>query len=151
MPRARTRAAALLAGLALLVAIAGCGDDGDGDGEALTREELIEQADEICSTGDAQIDSEAREFSQDNFEDIEGLVREIVVPGLEDEISQLRELEPPPELEQDYTAFVDTLERGTDELQANPEEFQLGGAYKTIRDARQQAESIGMTGCARGA
>ena len=43
----------LVGGLVMGLVTAGCGgdDDDDGDGEALTKEEFIVQADQICAEG----------------------------------------------------------------------------------------------------
>ena len=147
---AKTSVCAAAVGLLLLAA--GCGgDDEEGSDEALSRDELIERADAICASGDEEIRAESGSEPQQDFADVKKIVREIVVPGLRDEIDQLRDLTPPPEDQGAYERFVDTLERGVDRLEARPSEVRFGRAYRTIRDARRQADALGMTSCAVGA
>lgn len=131
----------------------GCGNDGDGSesGSTTDKQEFIAAADEVCAEGDAELDAQGREFTLANPRDLEGLVGTVIVPGLREQLEQLRELDPPEEDRAQIEEFVDTLERGVDQLEANPDQLLTGRAARTILDARKQAEAYGMVGCARGA
>jgi hypothetical protein len=148
----KTRLAILLTALAAFAA--GCGDDDDdggGDGGQLSHEELITQADAICTEGGNQINADAREFSKANFDDLDGLVHTIIVPGYRDQIDQLRELQPPAEDKAQYDRFVNGFEDGVEQLDATPEDINGGKAFTTFVEARGEAKDLGMVSCSRGA
>jgi len=146
---------ALLAALVLCVFAAACGDDGDdtdtASGGALSKEEFIAQADEICAAGDAQIDAQGEDFTgRTDPSAREELVMTVIVPGTRDQVEQLRALSPPEGDEDEVNEFLDTLDRGLDELENDPEILAAGEGPATILDARKLAMEYGFKSCDRG-
>ena len=147
----------VLLALATLTAVS-CGDgDGDGGtissaggGAPLSKQELISQADQICAEGDAKIDAGGQQFAGTTNK-VDQLVNTVIAPGYRDQIEQLRELTPPEDDQAVYDEFLNTLEQGVDQLEANPEELGGGPALGRIIEAREIAADYGMQACARGA
>lgn len=143
---------AILAALAVAVAafaVAGCGDDSDdtdtASGDPLSKEEFIAQADEICETGDAQIEQEALELGTNA--DADTLVTTVIVPGTRTQVEQIRALVPPEGDEETINEFLDTFDRGLDELENDPS---ILVKAKTIAEARQIATAYGFNSCNTG-
>ncbi len=143
---------ALLAALALAIAafaIAGCGDDGDdtetSSGDPLSKEEFIAQADEICESGDADIEQQALDLGVGV--DPDELVTTVIVPGTRQQVEQIRELAPPEGDEEEINEFLDTFDRGLDELENDPATLTKA---KTIAEARTLAANYGFQSCDTG-
>lgn len=116
--------AAVLAALALIAA--GCGgDDEEASGPPLTKEEFITQADEICATGDEEINTAAEEQFGDlteepPVEDQEAFLTDVVAPNYEGQLSQIRELSPPEEDTEEIEAVLTSLDDLITQLQDDP-------------------------------
>jgi hypothetical protein len=113
--------AALLAALALIAA--GCG--GDDEGEALTKEEFITQADEICAAGDEEITATADEQfgeleEEPPVEEQEAFLTDVVAPNYEDQLAQIRELNPPEEDAEQVDELLSALEDLIAQLRDEP-------------------------------
>jgi hypothetical protein len=147
----------LLAGLlATGLIAAGCGDDDeddDGGDEALTEQEFITQADQICREGDAEVESQEREFfgkDEPSQAEVEQYVSEVVAPGIQSQIDGIRELEAPEEIEGQVTEFLDTAEGGLDELEQNPGLLTEGGqGADPFAETRQLGADLGLKVCAQ--
>jgi hypothetical protein len=144
---------ALLVALAALAAIglSACGDDSDGDDGSLSKDEFISQADEICATGDAELDEAGQAYAATGGKQTEELITTVIVPGYRDQLEQLNELDPPEEDQAQIQEFLDTFERGVDMLEANPDQVLNGKAFGVVVEAREIAQDYGMQACARGA
>jgi hypothetical protein len=101
---ARSLTSAALAAC-VLVLLSACG--GDGSGDRLSEEEFREQANAICAEYDEKIDAIETPGSP---EDIAGYVEQ-VIPVVEDGLAELRALNPPEELEEDYETMLDEREK----------------------------------------
>jgi hypothetical protein len=163
----------LIAALAAAL-IAGCGGDDDEEptttpteeaatgatgatGAAdvsLERAELIEQADEICAEGDRQIDAEAQEvFGGSQQEppaaEQEAFVTETVIPNIQNQIDQLRDLDPPEEDAEEFTAILDEAQSALDDLEQDPGAF-VGGGEDPFAEVNQRAREFGLRDCGGG-
>ena len=125
MKRLELKAPMILAGLlaALALIAAGCG--GDDEGEALTKEEFIAQADEICATGDEEISASADEEFGDlkeepPAEEQEAFLSEVVAPNYESQLAEIRELNPPEEDAEEVEALLSALEELIAQLRDDP-------------------------------
>ena len=88
--------------------LAGCGGDGGdgGNGGALTSDELAAQANAICADTEEQIDAIEAPQTLEQLADSTEQVQEIFDAGLAD----LRELEPPADLQADFDEFISVNE-----------------------------------------
>ncbi len=140
-----TKLTALFAAFAIVIAafaVAGCGgDDDDTD----SKEEFIAQADEICESGDAEIEQQALELGTGADENT--LVTTVIVPGTRDQVEQIRALTPPEGDEDEIAEFLDTFDRGLDELEDDPS---ILSKAETIAEARQLATGYGFKSCNTG-
>lgn len=162
----------LIVALAAGLIAAGCGDDDDETTTATTTEEtgttgttgatgaagdvsperaeLIEQADEICAEGDREIDAEAQDvFGGSQQEppqaEQEAFVEDTVIPNVQDQLDQLRELDPPEEDAEEFTAIIDEAQEALDELEADPSA--IGGGEDPFAEVNKRARAFGLQDC----
>jgi hypothetical protein len=115
----------LLALTFVLALVAGCGGgdgggNGGGGGDAMTQDELVAEANKICREGAAKISAKtqaAQQRLEEAGDDVEKQ-RQVVADALEDTardfqpyIDRLKGLEPPEDISDDWTKFVDGLGR----------------------------------------
>ncbi len=135
--------------LALSFGVAACGSDDSGD-ETLTQAQLIEQADEICSTTNSDLVAKVDEnlTEESTQEDAEAFIGDEIVPLYRDQIEQLRALEPDEESADSYNEMIDTLES---ELQAVEDDPSLMTTQDTaFPEATEQAKAFGLKVCGSG-
>ena len=141
--------AAVLASMVMFVAAA-CGGGGD---DRLTREELIEQGDAICTEYESRVDEVEAPKSSD---DVARFVDE-AKPIIEEGTDKLDELTPPEELEDDYDQWIELSRNGVaaiDDLKAAAEEGDdarveeiLQGLDDDEAEADRLAQDIGFEDC----
>lgn len=126
--------AVLVGVLALGALVAGCGSSSDSttdssdSGTALTKNELITQADAICAQGEKAIEDEAEEFADENNIDTskptqaqqEEVIEQVVAPGVRRQVEEIGDLTPPSGDEDQVEAIVDAVESGSEELEEDP-------------------------------
>lgn len=147
MPSRRTRLIAV-ASLAAL-AFASCG------GDALSKEEFIEQADEICEDIDSQIQELGEPQNPEEFEALIEEGTEITNDGLE----RLRDLEPPAEDRDRINRMLDKIEEAVEQLPEIREALEtrdveaLQRLQTEVQAAANEAQTIaddyGFQQCAR--
>jgi len=144
---------AMLLALALTGAavFAGCGgdDDGGSESEALTKTELIAQADEICQAATDEVEEATADFDENTADDeLVQFTEDTYVPLLQDEVSDLQALTPPEEEADAYEAMLSSLEDGVDQIESDPE--LVLGNENPLADATEKAEAIGFEVCGQG-
>lgn len=150
-----TRIIALLA-LALaagLIAV-GCGDDdettttsstttaatgapgatGAATGEPLTKADFVEQADQICADGNAEIGQLQNPSPED------------IAANIQQQVDDIRALTPPEGDEQEIADIVDTADDGVQQLE-DTGKFQKAPA---LQEATQLANQYGLKVCGQG-
>jgi hypothetical protein len=142
--------AMLVAALAAALIAAGCGGDDDDD-DIADRAALIQEADAICAEGDREIDAEAQDvFGGAQQEpppaEQEAFVEDTVIPNIQDQIDQLRELDPPDEDADEFTAILDEAQAALDELEQDPAAF-VGGGQNPFAEVNQMAREFGLEEC----
>ena len=148
--RIRAVAAALLAGALLAI---GCGDGP----EQVSAEDLVAQGDEICRGGQEQfteIQADPPANSAEAVEQTERLIQES-----EDELNDLRDLEPPEELRDAYDRYLEArgraleyLRRGRDAAEAQDSKGYLeaqAGVVKRAQERQQLAQAVGFQVCSK--
>jgi len=71
----------------------------------------------------------------------------VIVPGTRDQVEQIRSLVPPEGDEDEINEFLDTFDRGIDELENDPS---ILAKAETIAEARQLATAYGFKSCNSG-
>jgi hypothetical protein len=124
-------ALALLLTCAVAALGIGCGDDDDngnggGGGESLTKAEYIKRGDALCRQGDREIEREGESRFGDAEQepsraDLVEFVEDAVVPNIEDQISELRDLPVPEGDEETVNAIYDEADQAIESIKDNPE------------------------------
>jgi hypothetical protein len=124
---------------------AACG--GGGDGDRLTREELIQQGDAICSEFESRVDEIDEPEGPDDVERYIGEARPIVEEGAD----ALDELQPPEELEDDYDEWIRLSREGVaafDDLEAaaaDGDEQRIQEITQDLQDEQAKADRIAQS------
>jgi hypothetical protein len=114
--------------IALLVAGCGGGDDDSSAGEpSLSKEEFIAKADAVCKRGNKRVEIAFGEFLNENKDikrpepsDYEGLVGDVLVPSVKQEIEEVRALDAPDGDEGEIDEMITALEEGVETAEDNP-------------------------------
>lgn len=134
---ARTSGLALALGAVLAV---GCGDEGP------SREEFTQSANAICERNTAPIREAAgrllaggdlpdpREFME--------LAQGTIIPRYTAQVNELRELEPPDELSEEYQQFLDASAAARQEIMQNPSVITSPDSFQEVN---RQAEQLGLS------
>lgn len=136
----------VLAGVGLVA----CGDDG---GEPLSQSEFEEQGNAICEEGNDEIDAEADDFFADvpsgedpSEEDLSGFANDVLVPNVQGQIDDLRDLDAPEDIQDDLDATLDEGEEILDEISDDPSI--LFSDEDPFEDVNAQLTDLGLTSCA---
>jgi hypothetical protein len=148
------RLMAVLTGVLAMVAIAtGCGG---GDSERLTKAEFIEQGDAICEQSNNQIRKEYEAFAKSNevkeaeLTNAQGaeIGGQILLPNMQTQAEELRELNPPEADEKQIVKMLDALEAGI--AKARDEPKSLIGADYPFAETNELAQKYGFKVCGLG-
>lgn len=136
--------------------LSGSGEGGEEIGSTgpLTREALVEQANDLCADLDEEIEDVFDDVgTQPTGEDAQEAAERIVTRA-RDFTDILRRLEPPPEDAATVRAYLDAFERATDEIEAaadDPDDAaELFDGRDLFAPARPLADEYGMTVCGSG-
>jgi hypothetical protein len=133
--------------LALGLALIGAGCGGD---DAPSKSEYIADADAICKQGDKEIDAAADEtFSQNqrpSNAEIVSFGEETVIPNVQGQIDDLRDLTPPDGDEDTVNAIYDSAQEGLDQIEEDPAVLAGRGA-DPFAEANRLAKDYGLTEC----
>jgi hypothetical protein len=132
--------------LLVVLVLAGCGSD---EKERLTRSELVDRAGEICSDHIAAIGRLEKGLDPTDDEERENALADFgrVLPDIADEFrglaDDLRELEPPEDLEEQYDLTLDRIDRLADELDRAADEARAGDTrgFQAVLGESAAAES----------
>ncbi len=143
--------------VALVAAAAGCGgDDGGGETtatETLTKQQWIDQANEICSNGDAAIQQAVKDADLGNNptpQEVSSFYTETVLPNIEDQRDQIEALPVPAGEEDSVGSITDALDQAISDAQADPDAV-VSGTGDPFSDVNQKAQAYGLTSCGNGA
>jgi hypothetical protein len=138
--------------LAVGLLIAGCG----GGDDHLTKAEYLKQGNAICKRGNDEIDAAAKQQFSDQLSKgqrpsdatLVNFTTDSVIPNVEDQIAQLRDLSPPKGDEDTVNAIYDAADEGLDKLKADPSlagQGPSGGGAFT--EADKLARDYGLVAC----
>lgn len=132
----------------LSLGLAACGSDDSSSDEALSNADLIAQADEICTDYNDQLSTIQEERglnSESPREDVVAYVTDDIIPLYQDQIDELRDLQPNEEDADAYNDIVDTLDT---ELQAVEDDPDAAiDSENPFSGASEKAQAFGMEVC----
>ena len=135
----------------LALAAAGCGGGATTGAEApLTKAQWILKADSICSRGGAETQAAAaKQFSgkQPSAKDQVGFISDTVLPAVQDEIDQIRQLPAPTGDESRVKAILDAAQRGIDAGKKDPAALSDPSKPQAFAEANKLATAYGMKVC----
>lgn len=165
----------MLAAAAIAAALAAAGCGGDDEEPATTaaetaeteatgteaaeseptgeKAEFIAAADEICAEAAvderAQLSEQFPDTSPEEFTnaDVSAIVRDILIPSLENQVERIEELSPPEGEEEQVEEITAALRRGIDELKADPNAVREGGSLPELAEASRMATAYGFEQC----
>ena len=139
--------------LFLSLLVAACGGEGGGD-ERLSREALATKANAICERFETRINALG---TPQNLEDLETFA-EKARPIFEEGLGDLRELQPPEDLEQRYDEWLSTGDRALERVDELGEAAKDGDTAKVQqiaeraetedRESDRLARALGLDDCA---
>ncbi len=129
---------------------AGCGDDDDESGDSsLSKEEFVVQANDICTAGTTELNQAAEETfgteQQPTPEEEEEFVTETVVPNIQAQIDDIREIVPEDESDE-VNGILDEAELALQDLEEDPTVTE-GDPFAEIND---DLTEYGLSACASG-
>jgi hypothetical protein len=142
---------------ALALVAAGCGDsddDGTTDSGAatLTKAEFVKQANAICAANNKEIDAEFQKFGEENNlsekkqptqEQLEEAADDFLLPMVNDQIDELRGLEPPEAEAGAFEALLDEAEAEAEKLEDDPSTLD----EQSFAKVNERARALGLQAC----
>jgi len=148
-------AAAAAAVLAALVAGCGSGDETADETVTLTKVEFIKQGDAICKAGNKEIEEGFEEFAEENDlpenqepndEQSVELVETVILPGIQQQGEELRDLGAPEGDEEQVDELLTSLEDAVAEGEDDPESL-FEGSTDPFGEVNQLATDYGFEVC----
>jgi hypothetical protein len=118
-----------------------------GGSDAPSTEEYIADADAICRQADADLETVVKEqfgTTPPNRQELAQFTEDEVIPNIEDQLAELRELEPPEGDEDQVARIFDTLDQAIQEFKRNPD---IENPPRGIAEANRLAEDYGFEVC----
>jgi hypothetical protein len=136
----------LSATAAACILIAGCGDGGN---DHLAKAEFLTKGNAICKKGTAQISAASEKAfaspSQPTKQETAAFAKQTLVPKVQSQIDQLRDLSPPKNDEAQVKAILDQAQFALDKVKADP---LLLVQVSVFEKANNLAKDYGLTACA---
>ena len=129
-----------------------------GGGDRLSKSEYTRQADGICARYDERLGAVERELDRVESPEAAAAAIDRGIPIVKDGIAELRELEPPEELEDDVERWLELNEENAENLEKLRDAAEAGDAQQaeeiatrgeeTERRSDELAQEIGLEDCA---
>lgn len=147
----RIRGAAAIAAIAMFV-VAGCGgSDSTSTTASLSKAEFVKRGNDICDRANTRLETIARkEFgsASPTATQVESFLGDHVIPALQQEAADIRELPVPQGDEQQVDEMLTALEQGAEQAKSDPNSLQAHGAADPLSKAIQLARAYGLKVCA---
>lgn len=157
--------ALLIVALAIAAAVSGCGgggndsgggsgDDGDATASSISKAEFIKEADAICTQGGKRTQADFVAFlnekaipegGEPTTEQWEEMGTKIIVPALEEQAEEVRQLGFPAGDEDQIEAFLGGVDEAIEKIEGNPKLAK--SADKLLTDAHQAIAGYGFKVC----
>jgi hypothetical protein len=138
----------LIAILTVGLVAAGCGG-GDGN---LTKAQFIKQADAICKKAHDQFEKAFNQtFSanqQPSKAQLSKFAENTLVPGVQGQIDEIRDLNPPSADQDQVDAIIDAVQRGVNKIKADPTSLAPDVRGDPLGKGHRLAREYGMKECA---
>ncbi len=140
------------------MALVGCGGGGDDEPAttssvadvAPTRLQFLVQADQICTSSEAQIEASADELASQKGrpdpDEVSRVALRIAVPALESEVRAIEALGAPKGDEAEVQAILDATEKGIEQIKADPRAL-ADRPPPALREAQKLASAYGSREC----
>ncbi len=141
--------------VAIIAIVAGCGSSSDASTSSVTKAEFIAQADAICKKGNDEIEADFEAFAKKNgLEENEEpsnaqgveISETILVPNIENQSEELRDLGAPSGDEAEISAMLDSLDQGIEEAEEDPEAL-FTAKSDPFGPANKKAREYGLKVC----
>lgn len=138
----------------LIVACGGGDDDsggGDSGGSALSKEEFVSQANEICTEGQQKLEQVQKDVQakiQSDPTQAANAIQDVVgqlVPVVRETLSQISELNPPADLQSKLDEFTTKANDAVDQLESDPTKITQGD--NPFADLQPLATELGIQNC----
>lgn len=140
---------ALVALVAAALPAAGCGGSDDDE---LTKAEFITQADAICKKAHDQFEKDFNQAFADNQQpsqaELNKFAESTLVPGVQGEIDDISELNPPSADEGQVNAIIEAVQAGANKIKADPGVLSPKVKFDPQKKGHQLAGEYGMKECA---
>lgn len=150
------RLAAAAASLVVIgaIAIAGCGgsDDTSSTTAAISKDDFITQANQICADQGKALDAAGKEVftgGKPSNAEMTGFVNDTMVPTIQSEIDGIAALGAPAGDEDQVNAILDAAQSGLDEVEADPTIFATSNE-DPFAEANKLGDEYGITECSGG-
>jgi hypothetical protein len=128
----------------------GCG--GDGEEDAPTKAEFIAQADAICKKAHDRFEKDFNQAFAGNPHpsqtELNEFAENTLVPGVQGEIDDISELEPPRGDEAQVNAIIAAVQGGVNRIKADPGVLSPKVKFDPQKKGHQLAKEYGMKECA---
>jgi hypothetical protein len=129
---------------------AACGGD---DEERLSTEEFEAQGNQICQEGNDRTNALFEEQFGDLEEEppadeVEDFIDDEVVPSIEQQIDELRDLNPPEDIEDEFEELLDDAQQAADDLGDSSAEELFAEETDPFEEVNRRAAELGLTACA---
>ncbi len=138
------------AALAMAIALAGCGggDESSTTPEALSKDEFIAQADQICADANDSLETaidDASSSGQPSPEVLTQLITDTLLPTVQGAVDQIRTLAAPTGEEEQVAEILDSFDRSIEDARADPEAAL--NSTSPFEEAEQLAADFGLQEC----
>jgi hypothetical protein len=142
----------MVLGLIMSIALvaAGCGGDSDDNDTALTKPAFLAKGNAICQAGNKEIQTAfetAIGKGQPTQEQLNSVVTDSLVPSIQGQIDDIRDL-PAPEGDEDQIGqTLDEAELAVQDVKENPSLATQQGGQDPFADVNQKLNDYGLTAC----
>jgi hypothetical protein len=137
----------LVCALAVGLVAAGCGSSDD---DSLTKAEFLKQGNAICSKGNKEINQGAKSTFTTKQEpskaELNKFAEDTLIPSVQGQIDDFRDLNPPSELEDQVNSFLDDAQAALDKGKADPSTL-TSDKQDPFKDVNQTAVKLGLKAC----
>ncbi len=146
--------------VAVVLAVSGCGSSDDPSGASITKAQFVKKADASCKKGKEKIradfakyvkerEDKGQDLSNPTEDDFAEVVDVVLVPDVEEEVEEIRDLGAPSGDEDQVDAILEAREDGLEAAEAEPKAVVVSGK-NVFAQATKLAKEYGLEVCGTG-